>query len=319
MILSYRLALLLATGILIGPVAHAASWIWIEGENPAVNQMHRHPWWYDQVKRDQFSGGDFISNFDEKNAGEAEYRFQAEKAGAYEFWVRANPLMAKLAYALNGGSEMAIDLEKDKRGEVNVAADGKPDLRFLAWSKVGKVELRQGQNSIRFRMNSANSHHGYLDCFVFSAEPFLPRGLLKPDQLAAAGTSTTAKDQPWFAFDPKPDSFGECPTDLRYLNEKFAGENGPIAVRDGQFIHARSGEPVRFWAVNGPPSNLSGEELRRCARMLAKYGVNLVRIHGGYFDDKGEVSPAKVQHAIEIVQAMKAEGIYSEFSIYFPL
>ena len=26
--------------------------------------MNRHPWWYDQVKRDHFSGGDFISNFD---------------------------------------------------------------------------------------------------------------------------------------------------------------------------------------------------------------------------------------------------------------
>src|SRR5579859_6466172 len=125
-----------------------AAWVWVEGESPAVNKMHRHPWWYDQVKRDQFSGGDFISNFDKDNAGEAEYRFNAPRAGQYEFWVRANPLMTRLSYALNGGPDELIDLNREKRGEVNVAADGKPDLRFIAWSKVGQVNLRRGENAI---------------------------------------------------------------------------------------------------------------------------------------------------------------------------
>ena len=37
-----------------------AETIWIEGEKPVRSTMNRHPWWYDQVKRDQFSGGDFI-------------------------------------------------------------------------------------------------------------------------------------------------------------------------------------------------------------------------------------------------------------------
>src|SRR5207302_2502534 len=101
--------------------------------------------------------------------------------------------------------------------------------------------------------------------------------------------------------------------------EKFAGENGFIGVKDGQFIHTGNGQPVRFWAVNGPPHELQGAELRKTARLLAKYGVNMVRIHGGYFDKDGEVEMLKVKHAIEIVEAMKAEGIYSHFSIYFPL
>src|ERR1041385_9545497 len=45
----------------------------------------------------------------------------------------------------------------------------------------------------------------------------------------------------------------------------------------------------------------------------------MVRIHGGYFDERGELDSGKVKHAFEIVDAMKAEGIYSHFSIYFPL
>jgi len=125
---------------------------------------------------------------------------------------------------------------------------------------------------------------------------------------------------PWFAFNPPTDRFeADCPIDLRSLNEKVAGEGGFIAAKDGQFIHSKTRQPVRFWAVNGPPDNLSGDDLRRCARLLAKYGVNLVRVHGAMFDKDGEPDLAKVKRAQEIVAAMKAEGIYTHFSIYFPL
>ena len=129
-----------------------------------------------------------------------------------------------------------------------------------------------------------------------------------------------APDDGWFPFEPQPDPLDEkSAIDLRYLNERFAGEHGGITVKNGRFVHADTQQPIRFWAVNGPPSNLKGDDLRRCARLLAKYGVNLVRIHGGYFDRNGEVDMAKVRHALEIVEAMKAEGIYSHLSIYFPL
>ena len=47
----------------------SAAWIWVEGEKPAESTMNRHPWWYDQVKTEQLSGGDFISNFDEDKTG----------------------------------------------------------------------------------------------------------------------------------------------------------------------------------------------------------------------------------------------------------
>jgi hypothetical protein len=111
----------------------------------------------------------------------------------------------------------------------------------------------------------------------------------------------------------------DSPIDLRRLNEAFAGEHGMIIARDGKFVHSATGEPVRFWAVNGPPDDLQGEPLERCARLLARYGVNLVRVHGAMFDKDGEVDLAKVRRAQEVVAAMKTEGIYTHFSIYFPL
>ena len=298
-----------------------AAWLWVEGEKPVQSTMNRHPWWYDQVKRDQLSGGDFISNWHQDKVGEAEYRVHATAPGEYEFWVRANPIQARLSYRLNAGEWTEIDLGQPHGGSVNIAADNKPDLRFIAWFKVGKVTLRKGANAVRFRMDSKNNHHGYLDCFVLANEPFQPQGTLKPDQLADFAKRLAEENQGWFAFAPKTDTFQTTSGfDLRSLNEQFAGENGFIAVEGTHFVHSKNRKPLRFWAVNGPPNELKDREsLRRLARLLAKYGVNLVRVHGGYFDEHGEVNPAAVKHAIDVVECMQAEGIYSHFSIYFPL
>ncbi len=130
----------------------------------------------------------------------------------------------------------------------------------------------------------------------------------------------TASEDSWLPFAPPVDKFErEAALDLRNLNEGFAGEHGFIRVKDGLFVREKDGTPVRFWGVNGPPNDLKGAALAQCARTLAKRGVNLVRIHTGYFNEAGEVDAEKAHHALAIVEAMKAEGIYSHFSIYFPL
>lgn len=131
--------------------------------------------------------------------------------------------------------------------------------------------------------------------------------------LCTTGTTSLPAADDWFAFTPAVDVATDSATSLRGLNESFAGEHGFIAARDGQFIHSRTGKPVRFWAVNGPPEDLKGDALKACAKLLAQYGINLVRMHGPLFDKNGETDLAKVRHAQEIVAAMKAEGIYTHF------
>ena len=85
-------------------------------------------------------------------------------------------------------------------------------------------------------------------------------------------------EETWLPFNPKPDPFTlSSAIDLRKLNEKQAGDGGFIAAALSQFVHSGTKEPVRFWAVNGCPGDTSAE-LRRSARVLSKYGVNLVRI-----------------------------------------
>ena len=211
-------------------------------------------------------------------------------------------------------------MTRRQTGNTNIASDGKPDLRFLAWANAGKVTLTKGRHTISFRFDSANSNHGSLDCFVFAPESFQPMGTLKPERDRGEARGTRQGRRWLDPVAPRPRSVPADAIDLRRLNERFAGEHGGIATRGAEFIYRKTGTPVRFWGVNGPPATLHGEELAECARMLAKRGVNLVRLHGAVFDGKtGALDPARVAHIREVVAAMKKEGIYSHLSIYFPL
>src|SRR5437764_9682335 len=138
--------------------------------------------------------------------------------------------------------------------------------------------------------------------------------------LVLAAPCVIGKEIGWFPFAPKADDLDASAIDLRFLNEKFAGEHGFVTVTNGHFAHSTTGEKVRFWAVNGRPSEAKDRAaLRQTGRPLAVYGGNLVRRHGAIFDKEGEVDPKAVKQAIAIVEEMKAAGIYTHLSIYFPL
>lgn len=310
---------LVALAVLSAPL-HAA-WIWIEGEQSTATNIVPHSWYSGQVKKDQLSGGAFLAHFDASKAGEATYTVQAPEAGTYTLWLRANPIQSTMTISLNGSAPAPVDFLKNQTGSVNIAANNTPDLRFLAWSEVGKFSLKAGANTVRFVMNSANSNHGAIDCFVFTTDAgFSPSGILKPDQLSTHAQNLAAANVGWVPWNASADEFKPSAIDLRFLNESFAGENGLIQTRGEQFVHSKSGQPVRFWAVNGPHSDMSPSDFATTARMLAKRGVNLARIHNTVFDPKtGILKPDAVERRQQIVAAMRAEGIYSLLSIYFPL
>ena len=296
----------------------AAQPVWIEGEDAIRAEVSRHPWYHGQVKQAKLSGGNFLSHFDDEREGRASYEFEIAKAGKRELWIRANPVKSRMLYQLDDGAEAAVDFNRGSTGQVNLASDDKPDLRFMAWCRVGTFQLAAGKHRLRFRFASKLSHHGSIDCFVLAPPGFKPAGTLKPGEIERYRTQLAKGADGWLPWISQ--GAGETRISLRGLNENFAGENGRIVVNGPDFVHEKTGGKVRFWAVNGPPHNLRGEELAACARMLAERGVNLVRLHGKVFDEAtGELDRAKVEHIHEVVAAMKREGIYSHLSIYFPL
>lgn len=296
--------------------ASAEDFIWVEGESAASSDMKGHGW-YDSVKETELSGGRWLSHFRSGVQPVATYRVRAEEACAHEFWVRANPIQAAMSYRLNGGSWTAVSFEKREQ-HLNIASDGKPDMRFVAWMKASPVELKSGRNTIEFRFESKNNNHGGLDCFVLSREPFFPQGALKP------GEKTGLADPGMWAFEPDRDRFSsESLLDLSDLNEKPAGKSGWVARSSGgdDFVDG-AGQPLRFWAVN---TNVHRRDdmaaVEEHARWLAKRGVNMVRHHGHVNPLPGgkltDVNQKDIDAAWRLVAAMKTQGIYVTVSPYW--
>jgi hypothetical protein len=292
--------------------------VWVEGERPHRATMSRHPFWYDQVKKDRLSGGDWISNWSDSQDGITEYAVAVPSKATYTLWVRANPVQTNLAWAIDRGMWTPIDMTSDLIDTVNVAADERPDLRFLAWKKVGELALSKGRHAISFRMSSENHHHGALDAFVLTTEPFLPNGTLRPGQVKGQAQTGT------WPFLPERDEFkSDAVFDLRGLNEKEAGQSGFVRLsRDGDSFVLADGSPVRFWGVTTYVQRDHPSDLAHHARFLAKRGVNMVRLHGELESKEKEAKLTDIDHrtideAWKLVAAMKKEGIYTTISPYW--
>lgn len=132
--------------------------LWREGEEATRTAMNRHPWWYDQVKQDQLSGGQWLSNFSDEKEDSAEYDLTLPRAGEYAFWLRANPTRSTLLYRFDQADWRPIDFSGTTE-VTNLAADGKAELRFIGWVKVGSVNLTAGAHTLAFRMTSELHHH----------------------------------------------------------------------------------------------------------------------------------------------------------------
>lgn len=147
-----------------------------------------------------------------------------------------------------------------------------------------------------------------------------------------------AQESGRWPFQPVKDEFKpDALLDLRYLNEKEAGESGFITVDDQGDFRLGDGKPVRFWAVNTtvqrdkpfvarPRWSPTEPDLARHARFLAKRGVNMVRLHAHINPDVNankEAKPSDINAKERdwiwrTVAAMKKEGIYTTISPYWP-
>lgn len=294
--------------------------MWIEGEAPTRSTMNRHPWWYDQVKKDVLSGGDWISNFDKAKEGVAEYDFEAVTPDSYVLWARANPAVdAKLSYRIDGGEWREVNFQ-EARGQQNIAADNKADMRFLAWVKVGDAKLAKGHHTIAWKMHSGESrtNHGGLDCFVFTRIPFVPAGTQKPS-VAKAGN---AGPDEWF-----PLLADEDPLDPRSVIDLSkhvpapAGQFGFLQAKGDQLAFEKQSKPTKFWGVgaNVEPGRYTREQLAHRAKFLRKFGINAVRQHA-IFDElttAGSLDPKKLDEYDYWFAELKKNGIHTGWSVFY--
>jgi len=293
--------------------------IWIEGEDAGRKEITKHNW-YDGVKKDTLSGKEWLSHFNPDKEGLAEYDFTVREADDFTFWLRANPVASKLSYKLDDARDWTpIDFKGETRGQINIARDNKPDLRFITWVKVGKVSLSAGKHTIRFRMNSGPQNHGGIDCFVFTRVPFVPSGTTKP----TVRSGPAAPDE-WFAvimdvdpLDPK------SVIDMSRLVDTPAGKHGFLA-REGETLRfENASKPTKFWGIGCSPQGDTPSQMTQAARWYRKHGINLVRQHTmigavGLLDRNGKFDPGRLDRYDRWFAALKEQGIYSTWSVIYP-
>lgn len=126
-----------------------------------------------------------------------------------------------------------------------------------------------------------------------------------------------------WAFSYPDDSRPGCLLDLRYLNEKKAGETGYVKVSpDGTGFVRGDGKPVRFWPVCSYGFRLKPDEMDANARFLAKMGVNMVRLHTcvspkGKGKSVTDYDAEEVDRVQRYVAACEKQGIYVTLSPYW--
>lgn len=293
--------------------------LWIEGEAAARHDFKRHGW-YDDVRKDVFSGGEWLSHYDAASPGTALYRLRIEHGGPHTLWLRCNYFKCEMDYRQDGGAFEAIDLSSPRD---TLLISAKPDHRFIGWVKVGKLDLREGERTLELRIKSHLQNHGGIDafCLVEAGSRFVPSGTTKPGEAEAR----VAGPSDWFPVVAS----GEAPrgpsvTDRSHDLERPAGKQGFLR-RDGKDLRfARGKAPVRFWGVgaNADRAGSSESEGRR-ADYLARNGVTMVRQHSVFEllgpRRQGRFDAKRLEALDRWFAALKERGIYMTWSVFYPL
>ena len=301
------------------PVVSTKDWIWIEGEATTKHSFRKHGW-YDKVAKDVFSLGDWLSHYDNRSGAEATYELLVKETGDYVFWVRCNPFRVDLSYRLDDGEWTKIGFG-DLRGRLMVSP--KPDHRYIAWVKVGKLALSQGDHLVAFRLAGEKGlgHHGGIDCMCFAKSRFVPAGTTRPGQ--AEGAELGPAD--WFPVVMDDDEFSEeSVIDMSSLIPRPAGKFG-FLKRDGADLRFENAEePIKFWGCGANlDDRLSRAKQTQRIRYLVKHGVNMIRQHPafGYLGPlrNGELDKEKLDKWDWWCAELKKHGIYMTWSVFYPL
>ncbi|HSY38612.1 MAG TPA: hypothetical protein VLA79_03760 [Polyangia bacterium] len=292
--------------------AAVPEWIWWEAEAARTSNFPANPFDPGTPKAAAaLSGGKWIGADHLTQPLYAEYDVAVRKSGAYDFYARK--------FWRHGPFRWRFDDQPWRRSGPDVALlDDVSLAKFVNanWVSLGAVELAAGRHVLRVEVDAGASAVAF-DCFLLIDGPFVPRGKLKP------GEKYGVAPDGWFAFEPDADPLAASPLDLRWLNERAAGEGGFIQVKGDVFVQEKTGKPIRFWGVDLEADILKqeGGALERFARRLAKSGVNLVRVHQPLWreDDLKRVDGTKLNSLHRFVAALKREGIYLSLSTYYPL
>jgi len=144
-----------------------------------------------------------------------------------------------------------------------------------------------------------------------------------PRPVRATESRTDTRD--WHPFKPVADDYKTpAATDVSFLLDAPAGKHGFLTTRPDGHLYFEDGTRARFWGVDfvAPAPYCSHEDAEKIAARLAKYGVNIVRLHHldadwsdpNIFDPKPDdtqhLSAASLDKLDYLLAQFKQRGIY---------
>lgn len=325
-------ALLIAGGV-FAREAH-----WIEGEDFATSTFNQHSWYQNtNISKDLLSPGTggvsdgewhaHYSNSGNETAT-ATYSFETAEPGPYACWIRLNPFRNA-----NGGGNYSISMDGGAFQPIDTSTSQSPldlvdpgiDIRFIDWVAAGSFDLAPGTHTLRVRLTRRpgdSDNHGGIDVLALVNFPWAPAGTLPPDP-----TPPTPEPDEWFPLQAGPDAFSEDSIiDMSDLIERPAGLHGPLK-RNGSRFEFADGTPVKFWGAGAAMLDSEAAQTAH-ARFLAKYGVNMVRLHPVEGElgvlrknaSTGEryLDPAALDRLDRWFAIFKDQGIYMTWSLFYP-
>ncbi len=304
--------------LLLAAIAPAQQ-VWWEAESTSDTNFPAQTWLSGRnlgKQQEALSSSEWLSCSGPRGGDELRARWQVKvpKAGKYALWTRK--------FWKHGPFRWQFDAQEPRLCSTDCAlADSVALITNVCanWVDLGAVELTAGEHRFEIVMLAAKGQEttAAFDCFLLTQAPFVPDGKRKP------GEKDDRVDAGMFAFAPPADPFAEgALLDLRSLNEKVAGENGPVRTKGDGFVRG-DGQAMRWFGVNaGPDVWLQSKDgVTYLARKLAKLGVNLVRLHGPLVKDgqPQKVDAERLDAICYFIAACKQQGIYTTMSNFFPL
>jgi hypothetical protein len=157
-----------------------------------------------------------------------------------------------------------------------------------------------------------------LFCFVFALFTVISQG-----------QKLRAQKIPIVPFPMDWEQFSQGDLDLSFLNDKPAGKNGFILIKEGHF-YTSSGKRFRIWGVNltGGACFPEKKDAVKVALYISKLGINTVRFHfldsnwgegRSLFPAKGTSTRVFDQEQLDkldyFVNELRKNGVYSNFNL----
>ncbi len=288
------------------------SYFWWEAEDSSSNTFPKSWSFRPSNAREKavLSGGNWLQT-DKGGNAVAEWNIDLPRGGTFNLWVRKFWYHGPFKWRFNDQPER----ECVKKCSL---VDSVKMRKFVCanWVSLGEITLPAGKNTLKIKLDPKATAAG-IDCWMLTDRPFVPNGKHKP------GEKYNRTEPGWFNFEPDPEKYtADSMFDMRSLNQERAGDDGFLKADGFDIVFEKTGKTVKFWAVTSG-FNYDHASVDYLAKRLAKYGVNMVRVHSPIYD-KNSKDPSKVDMKIldrlhYFVAALAKQGIYTKLSFFFPL